>query len=328
MTDKRQLGWSLFALTALLCCLLLSFRPVPALNNANDTGRYVHAFHQYCTGADIAEAENKAASYAIFYAATSPACLAQSDSLFMFEAAAFLPLIFLLFAKWRNGTYLWACSLMFSVTGLEMMTNALRQGLASLLLFGAIALLARHRHLALFMVVTAVAAHSFVLYYSPLLLWFAGVRASKKILSIGVVALILLGIIFYAPINAFIEEALELNTFYRDIYADTLSPSFTLFITLPIFWIYGVRHYLAREHILIEEKIALVYSTALLVICFFAFPAILYRFAFFGAALQIFLAARSGKPGMVAGAYALIGSLVHLFVMLTVSDNYQVLIYG
>src|SRR5450830_793119 len=306
----------LYALTALVFCVLLSFRPIPDLGNANDTGRYVQAFHQYCTEAEIAKAENKEASYATFYLATVPACLAESDGLFLFEVAAFLPLIFLLFVKWRNGTYLWACSLMFSVTGLEMMTNALRQSLATLLIFGAIALLVRHRYLALLMAVVAVAAHSSVLYYSPLLLWFAGARVSKKMLRIGGVALVLLCIVFYAPINAFIDEAMELNTFYSAIYADALSPSFILFISLPIFWVYGVRHYLVREYISIEEKTALLYSVALLLICFFVFPAILYRFAIFGAALQIFLAARSEKPGMVAGGYALIGSLVHLSVML------------
>ena len=329
MINKRQLiEWSLFAVTALLYCLLLSFRPVPALSNANDTGRYVQAFHQYCAGSGIALAEGKESSYATFSAATSLACLAKSDGFFLFEVAAFLPLIFLLFVKWRNGTYLWACSLMFSVTGLEMMTNALRQSLATLLFFGAIALLARHRVIALLMVAVAVAAHSSVLIYSPVLLWFAGAHVSKKMLRIGGVALVLLCIVFYAPINAFIDEAMELNTFYGAIYSDALSPSFILFITLPMFWVYGVRHYLAREHISIEEKTALLYSTALLLICYFVFPAILYRFALFGVALQIFLAARSEKPGMVAGGYVLIGSLTHLFVMLTVSNNYAVFING
>jgi len=49
---------------------------------------------------------------------------------------------------------------------------------------------------------------------------------------------------------------------------------------------------------------------------------------FFSVALQIFLAARSEKPGMVAGGYALIGSLVQLSMMLIFSNNYAVLVNG
>jgi len=281
MTRRQLLEWSLFAVTALLFCLLLSFRPVPGLVNVNDTGRYVQAFHQYCTVSEIAQAASQEASYIMFYATTLPACLAKSDGIFLFEVAAFLPLIFLLFVKWRNGTYLWACSLMFSVTGLEMMTNALRQSLGTLLCFGAIALWARHRVIAFLMVAAAVAAHISVLFYIPLFLWFAGARVSKRLLIIGGVALVLLCIVFYAPINAFINDTMDSYTFYSAIYADPLSSSFILFIILPMFWVYVVRHYHARKHISIEEKTALLYSTALLLICFFAFPAILYRFALF-----------------------------------------------
>lgn len=329
MTNKRQpIQWILFAATALLYCLILSFRPVPKLNSANDTGRYVQASHQYCAGTKVTQAENKEASYATFYAATSLACLVQSDNFFMFEVAAFVPLIFLLFVKWRNGTYLWACSLIFSVTGIEMMTNAMRQSLAMLLFFGALALLARHRYLALLMALVSIAAHSSTLYYSPLLLWFAGARLSKKMQLIGAVVLIMLCIIFYAPINSLIEDVIELNTFYSTIYAEALSTSFILFIALPMFWVYGVRHYLVRKHVSIEEKTSFIYSMILLLISFIAFPAIIYRFALFGVALQIFLAARSEKPGVEAGAYALIGSLLHLVVMLMVSNNYAVLING
>ena len=135
-TRARLLEWSAFALIAVAFCVLLSFRPIPSMDSANDTGRYVTNLHQFCTGSFSSDIINKEISYKVFYAVTSPACLSGSDGVFLFEVAAFLPLIFLLFSPWRNGTFPWACSLLFSVFGLELMTNAMRQGLAMLLFFG------------------------------------------------------------------------------------------------------------------------------------------------------------------------------------------------
>jgi len=333
MINRRHFfGWSLFALAATIFCLILAFRPVPQEGSPNDTVRYVLDLHRYCTGTVEKGMVNKDVSYNFFYAVTSPACLLESDGVFLFEVAAFLPLIFLLFAKWRNGTFLWASSLMFSVIGLELMTNAMRQGLAMLLFFGALALLQRHQALALLLGLIAVAAHTSVLAFFPLLLWISGARLSKKTMLAGGGILMLLSIpillVFYAPIAEFFRTLDDFRTTFSLIYADEMKASFLLFMVLPLYWVYGLRHFFEKTHITGEEKKGLVYSTLLLLTCYLVFPLITYRFAIFAVALQIFLATRSERLGLRAGGYALTGMLVHLFVMLTISNHFAVLIYG
>lgn len=326
---RHRFEWLLFALTALIFCLLLSFRPVPNITNENDTGRYVQRLHESCRGYELDEdLHNKESSYWLFYAVTSPACLVKSDSLFLFEVAAFLPLMFILFAKWGDGTFLWACSLMFSVTGLELMTNAMRQNFAMLLFFGAIVLLQRHRVMALLLGVVAVAAHDSVVFYGPLLLWLAGIRISKKMLRVGGVVMLLMSLVFYSQLIELIQAADEVNTVYRAIYVDESSTLFLLFMVFPLYWVYGLRYFYAKGNISGEERSCIVYSTAVMLICYFVFPAIMYRFAVFAVALQIFMVARSKTPSFVAGGYALTGSLVQLSVMLSISNHYKVLFYG
>lgn len=330
MISRHQfIEWLSFALTALIFCLLLSFRPVPSIASDNDTGRYVQRLHESCRGYELGEdIQNRGSSYWMFYAATSPACLVKSDSFFMFEVAAFLPLMFILFAKWGNGTFLWASSLLFSVTGLELMTNAMRQNFAMLLFFGAIALLQRHRAMALLLGVMAVVAHDSVVFYGPLLLWLAGVRISKRTLKVGGVVMLFMSLVFYSQLIELIHAADEMNTVYREIYVDESSTSFLLFMVLPLYWVYGLRYFQAKEYISGDERSCIVYSTGVMLIFYFAFPAIMYRTAIFAVALQIFLVTRSKTPSFVAGGYALTGSLVQLIVMLTVSNHYAVLIHG
>lgn len=333
MITRRQLfEWTLFALIALAFCLLLSLRPIPSAGSDNDTGRYVQGLHEYCAGSVEEKLLNKKISSELFYAATSPACLVKSDGLFLFEVAAFLPLMLLLFAKWKNGTFLWASSLMFSVFGLELMTNAMRQGFAMLLFFGAIALLHRNRVAALLLGLIAVAAHTSVLAFFPFLLWISGVRLSKKMMLAGGAILLSLGIFvllaFYAHIIEFFQTLDALRTTYSLIYADELKTSFILFIVLPLYWIYGMRWLHEKENLSRDEKKAVIYSTLLLLASYFVFSYITYRFAIFAVALQIFLAARSERPGLAVGGYVFIGLLAHLFVMLTISNHFAVLIDG
>lgn len=324
MSLKRiNINLLVFGLTAILFCSLISLRPIPKIDNANDTGRYIQAFHQFCAGSEITQAIDKELSFVIFHWVTSPACLINSDRLFLFETAVFLPLIFLLFVAWGKATYFWACSLMFSVTGLELMTNAFRQGFATLLFFGAISLIKRHKYTAIFMVFLAAIAHSSVVYYIPLFAWFMYPIKFNKLFAI------LIGVLlsFYAVSVIFSIEVLsQLMAFinlYKTFYSEELNLSFIIFISLPIFWIYGVQYYCGKGGILIQEKAALFYTVTLLLFCYFLFPAILYRFAIFGVALQIFLAAQLKKSSRLASGYVLIGSLLHLCIFLFTSKNYQ-----
>jgi EpsG family len=317
----------LFALTALLVCVLISFRPVPSIYHENDTGRYIESLHLYCAGINDDRVVGKEVSYSFFYGATSAACLFESDSIFMFEVALFVPLIFLLFARWREGTFVWACSLLFSMFGLELMINAMRQGFAMLLLFGAIMLMERHRYLAFFLGILAATAHSSVLYYTPFLFWLAGVRFSKRIMRLVGGSALILALIFINPIINFVQSGDDFE-FFTEIYADKSNTYFILFISLPLFWIYGVRYFFEKEYISEPEKSGVLYSFVLMLICSIFFPAVIYRFAIFAVVMQIFLIVRSEKSSVKVGGYVFIGMFLHFLVMVFFSKKYLVLING
>lgn len=333
MTIKHPLlGQYLFTLFAAVFCLALSFRPIPQIDNANDTVRYVQDLHLYCAGSIENILLDKEISYVLFYIVNSPACLFKVDGIFLFEVAAFLPLMFLLFAKWKNGTALWAGSLMLSVYGLELMTNAMRQSFAMFIFFAAIALLPRSRIMALSLVIIAGLAHTSVLAFLPLLMWMAGARISRKLLVVGGVILLMLGLLALFVLRAqtleLFQSTEELRRVYSLMYADELKVPFVLFIIMPLYWVYGIRYFRERKNITSDERKGAVYSTGLLVISILWTPYITYRFAIFAVALQIFLATRSESPGSVSGGYVLLGLLAHLVFMLVVSNHFEVLFYG
>lgn len=337
ITRLQLLEWAVFALVAFAFCLLLALRPIPSEKSANDTVRYVSGLHQYCGNALsdsglINKQINKEISYQIFYSTVSPACWADSDGIFLFEVAAFLPLMFLLFSPWRNGTVLWACSLMFSVYGLELMTNAMRQGLAMLLFFGALSLIQKRPRWALLLGALAVAAHTSVLAFLPMLLWMARHRLSRKWQRIGIALMLFLTLIGGALYGGAIAKLLaglsELRDFYMAIYVEQLSFAFILFMTLPLFYVYSLRYLFERASMTSAERIAIVYSSMLVLVSLIIFPAISYRFAIFAVPLQIFLVSLSGRHSMKIGGFALIGMIIHMSIMLSISKNYAVLING
>lgn len=333
MSRVQLFEWSCFALIGVLVCLLLAFRPIPKADSANDTVRYVSDLHQYCGGGLSNGMQlNKEISYQFFYSVTSIACLADSDGVFLFEVALFLPLMFLLFASWKNGTLLWACGLLFSVYGLELMTNAMRQGLAMLLFFGGVALVHKHPRTSFLLAMLAVVAHTSVLPFLPFLLWVSGVRLSRAGKIIGIIfSLFIIAIawIFYGiAIAGFLEGISELHDFYTAIYVEQLKPSFILFMVLPLYFVYGLRYCYEKQSISPAEQKAVVYSTLLILTAFIAFPAISYRFAVFAIPLQIFTVSISEQHSTKVGGFAMIGMMVHLSIMIFMSNNYSVLIYG
>ncbi|MFZ6848623.1 EpsG family protein [Undibacterium sp. RuRC25W] len=327
MNSSQSLPRLIFGILAVIVCLILSFRPIPSLYSDNDTGRYVDSLHLYCAGVEDARFHGKEASFEFFYAVTSPACLVQSDGLFLLEVAFFSPLIFLLFVKWKEDTFLWACSILFSMVGIELMINAMRQGLSMLLLFGAIYALKKNRLLAASLGIMSAVAHSSVLFYTPFLLWLAGARVSKKTMRVIVGGIAASCLLFSSYIVNFLQLTGDLD-FFTQIYSDESSVAFILYITLPLIWVYGIRFFFERELISDGEKIGLIYSAILLVICLFLFPAIYYRFAILSVVLQIFLINQSEKSSVKVAKYAFLGMFIHLLVMIFFSKNYLVLING
>lgn len=332
MTVRYDVEWSVFAAIAFVFCLLLAFRPIPDSGSENDTVRYVTDLHQYCSEGLSKELVNKQASYQIFYGATSLACLTRSDGVFLFEAAFFIPLMFLLFSSWRNGTVFWAGSLLFSVFGLELMTNAMRQGFAMLLFFGAIALISKYRFSALLLGALAAVAHTSVLAFLPLLLWIASAQFSRKSRWIvGIFSLLFAMIVLFmnqTEILSFIETFDQLRKTYSLIYADELKTSFMAFMILPLYFVYGLRRFLERRNVSLVEHQGVVYSSVLLILCYIFFPYITYRFAIFAVAMQIFLVTLSDRQDVRIGATGLAGLVVHLTVMVSISSHFDELIYG
>lgn len=332
MTSLEKLERALFALVAAAFCILLSFRPIPDIGSKNDTGRYIDHLHQYCSGAIEERFIAKDVSYRIFFTVMSPACWVESDGLFLFEAALFLPLGFLLFARWRKGSFLWSTSLLLSVFGLELMTNALRQSLGMLLFFGAVTFGRANRTKALLLGLLAVAAHTSVLAFYPLLFWMVSARSAKKwlIASGGIVLLAGIGcvIVLKIPVFEFIKSVDKLRATYSIMYEEELKRSFILFMVLPLFFVYGLRFLFNRESVDSDERKAIIYSSALLLLIYIFFPYITYRFAIFSFAIQIFLITRSERPSLAAGGYALCGLMMHLSFMLTLSSHFEELIYG
>ncbi|MFZ6690049.1 EpsG family protein [Undibacterium sp. SXout11W] len=329
---SKTLEWLVFLILASLFCTLLAFRPIPSIDHPSDTGRYVHYLHQYCNGYIDQQNEDKEASFSLFYSFSIAACGTQSDSLFLFQVAMLLPLFFLVFSKWRNGTFVWACSIMFSMFGLELMTNAMRQCFGTFLFFGAIANLKSNKFFAFAFGVLAVIAHNSTLTYSPLLIWFLDFHVSKQTVK-KFVFLLILGVgffcnLFYTEIMGLIDVISETNKFYTTVYVSELSWSFILYIVLPLYWIYAVRYFRDKEYITTEEKKAIIFSSLLLILCHLFFPAITYRYAIFAVVLQLFLVTRAEKQGVISACYVLIPLVGHLFLMFFISNYYQVLIYG
>lgn len=327
----KLFGWSIFLLISILFCVLLSFRPIPKVVSSNDTGRYISNLHLYCRGAQSEEMAGREISYRVFYAVTSPACIASSDGVFLFEVAFFLPMAFLLFARWSAGTLIWSISLLFSVYGLELMTNAMRQSLGMLLFFGALTLAKKHKVKALVLAALAVAAHTSVIAFLPLAFWVSNTQLSRTRLLIVTICLILIGgattLVNNNIIVDFFENANDLRGAYSLIYENELKISFQLFMALPLYMVYGLRRFFEKEMVSPDEHKGIIYSTVLLVSCYILFPYITYRYSIFAVAMQIFFVSLSKQHSVRIGAVALIGFLMHLIFMALTTDHFRFLFY-
>lgn len=335
---KRQffIEWLLFALLSTTFCILLSFRPIPSEGHKNDTGRYVREFRNYCSAASIEKKlPHRDLSFQIFYTAVSPACLIKSDRFFLLEVSTFVPLAFLFFAKWRNGTFFLAASLTFSVFGLELMTNAMRQGFATLLFLGSVGLMGRHRKVALLMAIMAGVAHISALAFFPFLLWISWKELSPREKYMwSMVLLMVLLFLFRSNYESIIDAVSALNKMlenYKEIYSLELKTSFLIFMLSPLYWIFAVRylsHKISKINIEMLEKRAIIYSSFILVTSYLIFPYIIYRIVIFAVPLQIFLAARSSKGAILTNGVIFFSMVIHLIFMIIATDHFDVLLYG
>lgn len=339
MKNKTHLfGWLLFTLTSVGFCALLSFRPIPGIDDVNDTGRYVEGFHEYCLNSIASDLMNENISYRFFHLIVSPGCLTGGYSAFLFEVAFFLPFTFLIFASWKKGSSLWATTLLLSVFGLELMTNAMRQSLGMLLFFGALASLQKHRVKALFMGLFAVIAHASVFAFIPFLLWLVWTSWSREVwlrgyslltvLIIGTVIVACSAVFYQFYFFNFFQTSDDLFNIYGEKYSEQLNVSFVIFMILPLYFVYGIRWWFEKESVTDLETKGILYSSALLIFCYSFFPFITYRYAIFSVAMQIFLVSISGEHRRDVGLIALFGLTGHLTFMFMTSSNFDVLIRG
>lgn len=322
----------IFFSLAFSVCFLLSFRPIPSLTSTNDTGRYVEEFYSYCSGAAGARASKNEISYSLFFLVTNPACLGMSEALFLFEVSIFVPLIFLLFSKWRIGTFFLACAGVISVFGLELMTNAMRQGFALLLFVGSVAALERNKFWAVILALLAMASHTTTAVYFLYFLWVSGFHISKKICGVFVFILSIL-LFFYFLIKGYSLPSLSADLFqialrYNEIYSIELNAFFIVFMVVPLFWVYFIRYLFSKHGVTSKEKKAIIFSSALLVVSYFLTPYVTFRFAITGIILQLFLATRSDVQKLGNSVLIFVGMFFHLLVMIVFSDQYSVLIHG
>lgn len=330
-SPEQLFEWVGFFLLALLFCVFLSLRPIPTVDSPNDTGRYVEGFHEYCNANSLPDlASSDSYSYKIFYLTTSPACVLGSDRTFLIEIASILPLSFLIFSKWRRGTFLWASSALFSVYGVELATNAMRQSLGIFIFLWGMTYARSHRRSAVILCIVGAVAHISVAAYLPLALLIMFTDSNvfqphkRKYISLAVAILGALGIV--ATRNALkttIKAFLALRDFYASIYANHLNLSFIVFMTAPLYLIYSLRRFSEPESVSNDERTAIYYSTALLAGSFILFPAITYRFAIFAVPLQLFLVTRSEKQSLKIGAFVLLIMIIQLFIMLFFSASYS-----
>jgi len=333
MKDRqRNLEWVVFALIALCYCFLLSARPIPSILDENDTGRYVSDLNRYCSGTFFDDLLNKELSYQFFYLVNSAACWTNSANVFLFQVAAFLPLTFLLFSKWHKATIVWAFALLCSVYGLELTTNAMRQGFGMFLFFGALSIVQRHPMRAILLGFLAGVAHTSVMAFLPMLLWISCIDLSKKALvrnGIFISTLAAIWIYSYqSQVLGALAEAGELQTTYGLFYEEELKPRFIVFMALPLYLIYGLRRYYEKQSISQAENIAIVYSTGVMIISFVLFQYITFRFAIFAVVMQIFLVTISSGHTIKVGSRIAIGFLAHLLFMIFVTDHFDVLVNG
>jgi hypothetical protein len=332
-TKKHFFEWCVFALISLIACVLLAVRPIPSLESLNDTGRYVNELHGYCAGAPTNDIlQNRKISFEIFYFFTSPSCLIESNKLFLFLVASCVPLMFLMFSSWKNGTIIWASSLLFSMYGVELMTNAMRQGLAMLIFFGGVSLLRRNTKAAFAMGLLACATHTSVLAFMPLMWWLSGIRLHvKTLIYLSLFFTLSFIVIFVVKGNVLVEvyDGISwLISYYNEMYEGNFNTLFILFITLPLYFIHGLRYFLERKTISLYERKSFLYSNILLIVSLILYPVIAYRFAIFAIPLQIFIITISSRPGLIVGSLVLIGMCSHLVAMQFLTDYYLVLFYG
>ncbi|RGE46047.1 hypothetical protein DZC30_06080 [Comamonas testosteroni] len=266
-----RLGYLLFSV---FLVLLLSFRTIPAVDDSNDLGRYLEYWSEFCRGGGY-----EGVSYFIFMNFYGVSCWVDSQWFFIFLTALTIPLGICCYVKNSIGMLI-GISALISVASLELMTNALRQGLAFLFFAYAVFMLGQ-RVRSYFLFVASIASHSSLFFYSPILFIFNKIN---NILT-RVFLLIFGGILIYIfseKIGIYLNE-------YMEIYAEKPKNSYIAFLLmgylLPVIsLIFNVDDF--KRYV--QNRVFL-YNSLLVIASYFIFPYIFYRFAIFSTLINYLL---------------------------------------
>lgn len=300
-----------YVLMLLPLLLFLSMRNIPATDSSNDLGRYVEYFFNYCESGFY-----ESYSYLIFFNTLYLACLLDSKFIFVFQTIITIPLSFLPFIKKSRDIFL-ALAGVLSVASLELMTNALRQGLSFFILSIGLYFLSIKFLPKIFFLLAAL-SHSSVVFFFPSFfnLWS----------RFGVLWKFLFFIFLMIFLFIYGGNLQDLYFVYSEIYSE--KPSFFYFafmivgfLIVPLSLIVGGSDYygLLKAPIFINGSI-------IIILCALLFPYITYRFLIYSTLLNYLLIfPRFNIIDRVTGRsilFLLLGTLVHTAVMLILSGNF------
>jgi hypothetical protein len=314
----------LFASIAVTFCMALAFRPIPDIVANNDTGRYVEHQTDACK-APILRDDELTLSQKMFNLYARPVCWTGQPRVFMFWAALALPLALLLFGDWRTGSsVVLATGLLLSVSGFEIMTNALRQGAATILLLGALSL--RRYNLRIAALIGALMMHDSSWFFAPLIFMVNRDRvsnflsmSSKVFWTVGVIA----GTAYFLTHRFEVQSlgAAEFIPFLLQRYSETKAWQFTVFMALPAYLVFFVRTVDAKGGVSRDEKTVLWYTTALYCLSVIMIPGIAYRYTMTACALQVVMTMKANNLSFKSSVVIGIGLVGHFVLYALFSNN-------
>jgi EpsG family len=352
VTKKAALLRLIFVTCAIVLSIGLSLRPIPGLDDTNDTGRYVANQAQACSlpfsGSSAVIHDSSIVLRAHFDNLTAagdpsltisarawdwinrPACLGGSSRVFLFYVAMAVPIALLFFANWDyEATLLVALGLLLSTVGFEFMTNALRQGVALPFLLAGFYFKKRLPKFAA--IAIAMVLHDSNWIFAPLAIlvaYSAGTISIKIVVRWAIPLLAAAGFLFSLRFLSRFGQLSTAFTTYVETYAEQPSVLFLLYIISPLFLVFLIRCLDRQAKATREEQITFWYSTTILCLSILVFPYITHRFAMTGIALQVFMALRSPNLSVRSGGWISAGLVAHFTIYAIFAKNVTALFYG
>jgi hypothetical protein len=352
MSSRAFLLRVTFAACAILVCLGLSFRHIPADTDPNDTGRYVGNQLQACalpasgkspvthdssvvlhsTRGPLIGAGESTLTFPLmaFNLLMRPTCLDGNPRLFLFCAAMAIPVGFLFFADWnREGTFLIAGGMLVSMIGFDLMTNALRQGVATPFLLGGFYF--QNRFAKLGFIVAAIILHDSNWFFAPLAILIAystGKLTMRTMIWWGIPLVAIAGYLFSLRFISKFDLLSTIAESYFENYAEKMSIPFLIFMISPFIMVFVIRRFDRKGKATKEERITFWYFLIILILSQVLLPYITYRFAMAAVTVQVFMAMRASNLSLRSGGLIASVLVVHFLAFAAFGKAVVDLFYG